>query len=839
MGGGVSCGTFSGAALTEVIKQAIVYARPRKPGKNEFEEEPYDRVIVDVFAGASAGTMSLGIMLRGLVEPIPLTDTPFSTSAEERLKAQFNNAYDQLPDDKKKDLIYAQQLQDVQHVIWTQEINLDTLVPSKNPKPDEKGLLRSEAVYDIAKKYFKTTPTPGKKRILADRVLFGGSISNLTGINYDARRRLNIRPKEIKGDFDDAIVEALNSGLVSTSHRELRIFDIKFEGTFENDGLDEPKQWCRFDSRVQKSTPQEDGYHVDNIYSSQAWGQIVGTSVASGAFPFGFAPVPLTRRAHEFGNHWPEELRDQPDHIFTYVDGGTFLNEPIREAFRLASYLDSQEADPDTFDRRVIFVDPIVSPVEGEFKVPFWEDFSEGGKFLNLPNRYDIHAATPRSSVISAAGSILGAFWNQAQVKPADTVIDTRKSFYLRSFITKALSKIEPESISVEDLRKVYAACEDHATELWEHQKLPSTAKFERLLQLWIKTKKYSSQLTVEHIAPFKTWVKGTSQDKPEHYHAWYLLLVNILAEVNMKLLGKDNQAFLLPIAPLRRNQGKLTLAPLPGAALAGFAGFGSYAAGVFEVEFAKQAAIDMMRELWLIPQDVPDYKYWEVFADTDGCRELAQKVGNRTGDLPKDFVFFDDINQDEEWLDGMNRLLDRIVNILSVNSDHFGFQFLKLINGYRSIAWFLRRLDLGQKFEFRIKVKEKSRLELDGRGVLNDLKPIEIDGEHFLISFNGAEIIKIKNEEKLLWSGYHLREKDELQVLPIRKDQLLNPFDIAYANLELPSLSDFKKAKQMGNPVFTYDLTAQGKQGKNDPPLPASKWILKNMITPIEESLF
>ena len=55
MGGGVSLGSFSGAALTETIKLALLYGTDK-------DGNPYENVVVDVFSGASAGAMSLGVM---------------------------------------------------------------------------------------------------------------------------------------------------------------------------------------------------------------------------------------------------------------------------------------------------------------------------------------------------------------------------------------------------------------------------------------------------------------------------------------------------------------------------------------------------------------------------------------------------------------------------------------------------------------------------------------------------------------------------------------------------------------------------------------------------------
>ena len=54
MGGGVSLGTFSGAALSEAIKLLILH------------NQQYDKITIDVFSGASAGALTLVLMLRNL-----------------------------------------------------------------------------------------------------------------------------------------------------------------------------------------------------------------------------------------------------------------------------------------------------------------------------------------------------------------------------------------------------------------------------------------------------------------------------------------------------------------------------------------------------------------------------------------------------------------------------------------------------------------------------------------------------------------------------------------------------------------------------------------------------
>ena len=59
MGGGVSLGAFSGGALAETIRQLYEL---RQQGE-------YEDVVLDVFSGASAGGITLALLLRALANP--------------------------------------------------------------------------------------------------------------------------------------------------------------------------------------------------------------------------------------------------------------------------------------------------------------------------------------------------------------------------------------------------------------------------------------------------------------------------------------------------------------------------------------------------------------------------------------------------------------------------------------------------------------------------------------------------------------------------------------------------------------------------------------------------
>ena len=70
LGGGVSLGSFSASALAESLKQLILFAdyeTGERDATGRAIRKAYESVEVDVFSGASAGAMSLAIMLRCLV----------------------------------------------------------------------------------------------------------------------------------------------------------------------------------------------------------------------------------------------------------------------------------------------------------------------------------------------------------------------------------------------------------------------------------------------------------------------------------------------------------------------------------------------------------------------------------------------------------------------------------------------------------------------------------------------------------------------------------------------------------------------------------------------------
>src|SRR5690242_4589818 len=113
MGGGVSLGTFSGAALAEAIKLAVLRARYTEQGETA---RSYDRVVIDAFSGASAGAMALALMLRWCIHQTDEQRSLAEAELEEQFGAEFSGlgAIDPW---RRSALITAQVVQDIQQQV--------------------------------------------------------------------------------------------------------------------------------------------------------------------------------------------------------------------------------------------------------------------------------------------------------------------------------------------------------------------------------------------------------------------------------------------------------------------------------------------------------------------------------------------------------------------------------------------------------------------------------------------------------------------------------------------------------------------------------------------------
>ena len=615
LGGGVSLGSFSGAALAESLKRLILfgqYAHTREDGTVEYRR--YARITVDVLSGASAGAMSLGLLLRVLSDYRSLYQAMGFARVEDwvqHLERSLQSEYgtevlgacnlEQL-----HSLQAAQALQAVQEKIWVEEVDLDKLTGSGTAYKDLSqlaGLFDRGVVEDIAARYFRLSPLSqlGKGYeslspcpLLGQRLLFACTLGNL---NYTLHKPPHAQDKLMGGS---RWLKALNDSAIDRVHSEVRIFDLHFRALEEADRPYLPEHWVQYhrgaDWRDERQGREK---WLRSLDRDAAWREIAATCLASGAFPIAFEPVRLQRYAYEFGRHWPTELQERDSHSFNYVDGGLFNNEPIKEAMRLSNYLDNLPSEED-FDRLVLFVDPNVQELEAQFR-----DETDSGYSLQHSLISGQAYISRKSSLWRMAGQVpqlLAALLHEAKDLETEKIFEILGRFdsrrVLRQLYTQTMRQL-PEPQALLELRQKVA---QRLTQVREQLHLPpnSLEPVQELLRIVAEEQAYfqAQGLPVQDKKALGSLLAEFFYMPQPELHAHALsglqLLTMLMLDLNLGLVAKQVKAKILPIAPFDFYRQALgadvdpVLMTLPGGALAGFAGFASLEAGRYEVAYSR-----------------------------------------------------------------------------------------------------------------------------------------------------------------------------------------------------------------------------------------------------------
>ncbi len=593
MGGGVSLGTFCGAALCQSIKLAIL----RGVGKNQ---QPYDHVVVDVFSGASAGAMALGLLLRTLIE----APAAIRVQAEARLTAEFGptGEFDAAtPTGWRRDaLIRAECAMMMQERAWGKEITIGGLL-GREPDGSQReighiGSILDRREVDRIARDLLMPPTgawdPAAARadarggVLADRVLFACTLANMTPIVSDARSEIAITEAGFIG---------LADGGTSRTHRELRVFDLHLGDATGIPFAEEdtnPRRWCRYHSG--NELPGE----IGDLRSPKTWRKIAATVVAAGAFPLAFEPVVLNRSSYEFGpNLWPvacgpaHDTNGTPRKFpFTYVDGGTFNNEPIREAFRLASFIDGQPLDPGVeFDRRIVFVDPFVDPTQPSVRAPVHAKFgTDDGKWIQ---KSSLDRLVPGHVL-----SLLSAVMDESRVIEADKVYQVRRDFKERDSLRLVLRGI----LTAKPSHRPLADLHQYANDVLRSDRLLSMippgpltvpGELDRIRREVAGI--VADSPMVGQMGDATTFLSRVNMGTDPAAGEWLYLLACLALDITMDLIGKNDEHCLIAVAPFSfPGDGSAPIAiPLPGSPLEGFSGFCSLVHRPLEFRVARFCA--------------------------------------------------------------------------------------------------------------------------------------------------------------------------------------------------------------------------------------------------------
>ncbi len=844
MGGGVSLGTFCGAALTEVIKLHVLeIACALKAGARP----AFDEVEVDVFSGASAGCLSLALMLRGLAH---------QTDDEVRI------AHDQLRHDPRHaevvwwleaqsakpgaagarasgllaQLVAVQTAQFLQHKAWVEEIQFNRLLPSEGQESSlssQPGLVNLGAVADIAREYILerlpregTEPAFPRRQLLSRRVLFGASLANVSPMVNDAR-----------GEFDTpgSASMGLTDGMRSAVHREMRVIDLNFSGLSasaetlnKRDNQEYPYRWI-----LAHTGPPPKGSEAGDTFGlgdRATWNLIATTAMASGAVPFAFPPVVLERWDYEYGYHrdkgpsvqkgctWPAPLRSgsHPSYPFSFVDGGTFNNEPIREAFRLASFLDSRaeladDASPRTL-RRIVFVDPFVSGEVPSLSVGLHHVLGSGDKGSreegagNHPEKRAPFRRASLDKLVPHIGQLLGAVLNEARVVEADKVYQTRERFRLRRNILEAIAlvKLPPANAAarqdlVEVATRIIAECRAQLVDDFYANLIPTgnLSLADELRRVLRASPEEFAGLDPAQAKSFCEEPAGVGQT----FTGWFKALLFAYVDVLMDLGGKTDQARLIAIAPVKRfevREGRVTAEPLDlaGAGLGGFAGFMHEPAKAGDFEAGRYCA-----GLYLQQDSLAE--------PTPENRLLNHATGQC---FPLEALSLQPI-PDEVLKNGLERLARRVSS--AVKQAHL----IKIFPGLDQVCEAILGNILAQQikklaaevpekrsFELWVDVQPTKRrdLELDGKGVLSDSPARPEPGREglWLVTTMDCHFgSRPAGTPRFPWKGYHLEEpKGEVDpCLPIYRDSLLSLNDRKFCDLRLPDVGLVEHALATG----------------------------------------
>jgi predicted acylesterase/phospholipase RssA len=342
MGGGVSLGSFSGGATSRIIK--LLKEVKRGPAR------------IDVMSGASAGSMTLGVVAHHL----------FMGASDEEIEEALYSA-------------------------WVDQIDLEHLIPRNFGSHRTPSLFSDEIIEHISMEKIQTedwTGLPGAPHpLFAEGMRVSFSLTNLNGIPVRSEGQI-IRQTVSGGGSATGKNSVFADAVQTTFHHDVIRFELRRDpvrGNGTSNGMRILQPW-------------------NSDQSKNEWNVFRKAAIASGAFPGAFPPARLLRRKSEYGKWWPEEL-EAGQFTFDYLDGGITRNEPLREAIHMAADLD--EDTPDV-ERVFILVDPNVSGTNEVYPLSY-------NQLLSLKREHDkkgkiVSMHVQNSDYLSNLGGVIGRF---------------------------------------------------------------------------------------------------------------------------------------------------------------------------------------------------------------------------------------------------------------------------------------------------------------------------------------------------------------------------------------------------------------------------------------------
>lgn len=200
---------------------------------------------------------------------------------------------------------------------WVERIDIDGLL-MEDPRQNDTHPLSHRPVRDLGERFLVRAEKPEgvASRLRPETIYLGMTLANIEGLRY----RLPL------GNQDTKSVRI---------HTDQRFFEIGADsvGVFDLFACGWPRR-------------------VD-------WQAVSATAIASGAHPYAFPPVVLTRYVEEF----PRYVELGADSLrYSYVDGGFFNNDPVNIAWQMSECADAvRRGQPDP-NRVFFYLSPGVDP---------------------------------------------------------------------------------------------------------------------------------------------------------------------------------------------------------------------------------------------------------------------------------------------------------------------------------------------------------------------------------------------------------------------------------------------------------------------------------------------
>gem|GEM_PF-2443795 len=262
---------------------------------------PDRRIEIDILVGASAGSMTLAMLanhLYGHADSCRLADNGQPAYRTPVQQSPFYTA-------------------------WVDSIYFQKLLPERRKFGKDPFLFSSHPIESIAKALIPVWYAGRQPLCVApEQLVLAMTLANMEGFEY-------------RIPYQQGLQE------FTKLHMEERLFVV-----------------TAGQGNLQIQVADANGDSLDG----SGWDEVRETAIASGSYPFAFAPRPLSRSRVEFGHDKPVRFSQQPPLDKTtanYVDGGTFNNEPLHAATRIAQWKDRN--DPGVQRRFVILTPEIRS----------------------------------------------------------------------------------------------------------------------------------------------------------------------------------------------------------------------------------------------------------------------------------------------------------------------------------------------------------------------------------------------------------------------------------------------------------------------------------------------